>query len=694
MALFISRSSFRHEVLETRRLLSATVVLEPPAITGFTGSALTVDVSRYLDDPALNTQVRFATDLGNIDLELFDQQKPITVTNFLNYVRDGDYDTTIIHRKTDASSGIQVVQGGGYRLPLPLTRIDNDPPIQNEAPVDPVISNTRGTIAMARTSDPNSATSEWFINSTDNTVLDPAAQPPGYAVFGQVINDTIGAVDAIQALPTFSLGDPQSSPFTEVPLRDFAPANQNQSPTADNFVTIVATTLPKLTLTASSTDPSVVTPTLVGNKLTLQYNSIGAADITLTGMDGQGQTVSRTFTATVTAPTELTVSLGGAGNPQSVAFTDADGTVGKLSLKGPGTAAVTFDGTDLTLETARNRASVTGTPAGISAIEITGGSSATSLTISGKGGADGAVNLGGLTADSALRSISARSATFTGALAVAGSLGKLDLGVTDAATITIGGAAADRPASVTFGAARGLNLTSQAPLRSVKAGAFLTAASETAGTITAPALATLTSQGDFVQNVNVAGPIRSVNVSGNFTGFVQADSISSVRVRGDMTGSSVASTRAFAAREKPIGRVTVGGAVTNSIIRAAGNIASVSVGSINASTIFAGIANTNGVTIVPDDPTDFAAPAALARFSAKTSTADTILGAFSIGRVSLGELTPSNGGNPLGLGADTIAGVAASIAGSRFSLRRIDTQADVDAQTAGLVLEDFHVNAI
>jgi peptidyl-prolyl cis-trans isomerase A (cyclophilin A) len=130
---------------------------------------------------ALATTVRFETNVGVIDIELFDEQAPITVQNFLNYVNSGRYDDTAIHRSEPGF----VIQGGGYIYNggSQFTTVNTDAPITNEAG----ISNDMGTIAMARTSDPNSATNQWFINLASNTSLNPTGNDAGYAVFGKVV---------------------------------------------------------------------------------------------------------------------------------------------------------------------------------------------------------------------------------------------------------------------------------------------------------------------------------------------------------------------------------------------------------------------------------------------------------------------------------------------------------------------------
>lgn len=159
---------------------------------------------------ALATQVRIQTPLGNIEVELFEAQAPQTVANFLNYVADGDYQDSFIHRSIPGF----VIQGGGFTYksgsvePLPL-----DPPVQNE----PGLSNVRGTIAMAKVSgDPNSATSQWFINLKDNSA-DLDNQNGGFTVFGQVIGNGMEVADAIAALPIYNAG----SPFDNLPLRNY-----------------------------------------------------------------------------------------------------------------------------------------------------------------------------------------------------------------------------------------------------------------------------------------------------------------------------------------------------------------------------------------------------------------------------------------------------------------------------------------
>lgn len=156
------------------------------------------------------TIVRFDTTLGSFDVELFDDVVPTTVDNFLTYVNSGRYANTVVHRTTSlATDGLAVVQGGGFDRAF--NRIPTDPPI----PLEYVVPNTRGTIGMARTYIRNSATSQWFINTSDNSDVLNEGNP--FAVFGQVMGDGMDVVDAIHALPTFLVAQLQP------PLYDYTP---------------------------------------------------------------------------------------------------------------------------------------------------------------------------------------------------------------------------------------------------------------------------------------------------------------------------------------------------------------------------------------------------------------------------------------------------------------------------------------
>ncbi|HMN57204.1 MAG TPA: peptidylprolyl isomerase, partial [Ottowia sp.] len=149
-------------------------------------------------------------DHGVITLELDQDKAPQSVTNFLSYVQNGHYDNTVFHRVIKNF----MIQGGGFEPGMKQKGTQS--PITNEA--DNGLKNARYTVAMARTSDPHSATAQFFINTVDNDFLDfkaPTAQGWGYAVFGKVVKGQ-EVVDAIKALPTTRKGFHDDVPREDV----------------------------------------------------------------------------------------------------------------------------------------------------------------------------------------------------------------------------------------------------------------------------------------------------------------------------------------------------------------------------------------------------------------------------------------------------------------------------------------------
>ena len=158
------------------------------------------------------THVTIMTSQGDITLRLFADEAPVTVENFLNYVDSGHYRGTIFHR---VISGF-MIQGGGFTANM--AQKSTNAPIKNES--DNGLSNRRGTIAMARTSNPDSATSQFYINHADNPNLDGAPNRAGYAVFGEVV-EGMAVVDAIAAVRTGNApSGHQNVPLQTVAIRD------------------------------------------------------------------------------------------------------------------------------------------------------------------------------------------------------------------------------------------------------------------------------------------------------------------------------------------------------------------------------------------------------------------------------------------------------------------------------------------
>ena len=161
-------------------------------------------------------KVKFVTTEGDFVVEVYPDKAPKTVENFLQYVKDKHYDGTIFHRVINNF----MVQGGGYDAAYAEKK--TRPPVAHEgseALAKGGPKNTVGTLAMARTNDPNSATSQFFINVNNNDFLNPSMQAPGYTVFGKVTSG-LDVVNKIKTLPTGSGGPfPSDVPKTPVMIK-------------------------------------------------------------------------------------------------------------------------------------------------------------------------------------------------------------------------------------------------------------------------------------------------------------------------------------------------------------------------------------------------------------------------------------------------------------------------------------------
>jgi peptidyl-prolyl cis-trans isomerase B (cyclophilin B) len=184
------------------RILATLIMLTLPFLAVAEDSA-----DSSANDTTEYPNVILHTNHGAITLELFADKAPKSVENFLQYARDGHYDGTLFHRVISNF----MVQGGGFDTDFNQKATRS--PIENEA--DNGLSNTRGTVAMARTNDPHSATSQFFINVTDNDFLNhrgkQSGQTWGYAVFGQV-SEGMDVVEAIRQVATGRHG-----PHADVP---------------------------------------------------------------------------------------------------------------------------------------------------------------------------------------------------------------------------------------------------------------------------------------------------------------------------------------------------------------------------------------------------------------------------------------------------------------------------------------------
>lgn len=157
-----------------------------------------------------HSKVKLTTSLGDVVIQLEDEKAPLSAANFLGYVKQGFYSGTIFHRVIPGF----MAQGGGFDSSF--KQKETNAPIKNEA--DNGLKNKRGTLAMARTNDPHSATAQFFINYKDNSFLDHTSPSPsgwGYAVFGEIV-EGMDVVDAMAKQATGNRGPHQDVPKTDI----------------------------------------------------------------------------------------------------------------------------------------------------------------------------------------------------------------------------------------------------------------------------------------------------------------------------------------------------------------------------------------------------------------------------------------------------------------------------------------------
>jgi cyclophilin family peptidyl-prolyl cis-trans isomerase len=316
---------------------------------------LTVDLRNHFTLPGVNPAqlVQIKTTYGTFNAELLVADAPLSVANFKSYLatdatpaanRATTYDNTFFHRageKNDASGRRSefVVQGGGYRLVSSLPALTKKPAVMNEFKV----ANTRGTIAMAKADkQPNSATSEWFVNMVDNKTDLSTANNSGFTVFARVLGSGMKVFDAVAKLPTYSLG----GPYSELPLRGVQVGQQNVF--FSNFIALeTARIVPLhppvtgkgnsvLTYTFTNDNPSAASSSIANGKLTVKRGKFGGrALITLRAAESSGAFIESTLTVTHSGPPRVVKQLPAATSAAlgSILSLNADITAWPLAIK-------------------------------------------------------------------------------------------------------------------------------------------------------------------------------------------------------------------------------------------------------------------------------------------------------------------------------------------------------------------------
>lgn len=315
------------ESLESRTLFALTATTPFNDVTVPVGAApATLNLRTNFATTISGTTVRYSVSYGtvsqNIDIELFDQNTPLTVANFLRYVDSGRYNGTFFHRLAINPNGTPfVLQGGGYAFPAgdPPTHIPTFGNVANEFSTSPRYGgkvNVQGTVAMAKLGgDPNSATSEYFFNLNDNSGnLD--SQNGGFTTFASVVGTgSTSALQQITALPQVNLF-PQNtnSPFGEIPLANYSTNTAPGSLTQSNYVYISSVRrISPIQFQVSSSSSSVIPAVDTNGVLTLSYAPGDAtpATVTIVATDLTGSTLTRTFNVGFSQASGIAVSLGG-----------------------------------------------------------------------------------------------------------------------------------------------------------------------------------------------------------------------------------------------------------------------------------------------------------------------------------------------------------------------------------------------
>jgi cyclophilin family peptidyl-prolyl cis-trans isomerase len=719
------------EAFESRILFHLHVETPIPDVLVSPNSAPgTIDLYQFVFNEESGPTVRLDYgSLGQIDILLLEKQAPLSVANFLKYVNNGAFAGTVIHRSEPGF----IIQGGGFKPDGMDISPDGTPTVKNEFSTSR--SNVRGTIAYAKLpafndlngngqqdpgeptipgGGPDSATTEWFYNLADNSSnLDN--QNGGFTAFGRVVGNGMAVADAIGALPRTDATVKGSafSAFNHLPVTNTSlptlPATS--SPTASDMVVLNSINVisQPVTYTATSTNTALVNPTVNGKALTLTYGAqqVGTATVTVTATEPGGATVQDTFIVTVGS---TPVGVGQGANAQVVNFTDSDGTVASVSIRG-GTGTLSFDGQNITQSTVGRAVTVGGTNLKLINIALAGTRPSVNVRTT-SGGGDNLVNIGGFTADGPVGGIVGRTVQLGGTSTFSNAIGKLDVGGTQNATITINrsGAAGFTEPSITIGSAVDTDITSQAPLK-LRLNSW-GGTDGNADTITAPAVRSLTVNGNFTGDLDVSGngqrvgspaltnarvagalgagtwtvgkasrvsagsvaadwagtfaDVASFAVAGDLAGDITANSVNSLTA-GSITGSNIRLNLAPATKAVGLGRLTSRGAITNSLVRSTASIGTVTAGAINGSSIYAGVTATEG-GFLPTAVGDFASASSIRGVTVRNGgTAagfvNSDIAAATLGRMSLGVVQVDNAGVPFGLAADTVLSLSAIGAG-------------------------------
>jgi cyclophilin family peptidyl-prolyl cis-trans isomerase len=663
------------EALETRSLLSATLVANIPDQSISSGTLpASLSLGAYFNDPQVTgTAIVLQTQEGAIPIVLTDSATPKTVANFLHYVNSGEYANTVFHR---AVSGY-ILQGGGY--------LTNGSHIQQFATVPDesateTLKNTTATIAMALPqTGPGNATSEWFINLNNNPQLDETNRSASdytggpFTAFGMVIYNGMSVVNSISHLALVN-ANVESGAWTTLPVLPnyTGPSTATAAVPAADLVTINPQIIPGgLTYTVISSNPDLVSGVIANNNLTVTPGTgSGSATLTVTATDMGGGTATSTFAVHVVNTTpNVTIGAGGA---KSVAYTDSNGAHAVITLKGAGSAIVTFSGSNFVQMTTRTGVTMTGSGLGISSIAINGTGGGSSLLITSSGG----INVGLINTD-AVKMISGKGVTLTGPLTSSSAIGGIMLAGANGGTIS-----AASIGSLTTTGVFSDDVTLSGPGIDL---AKFSAGSITGGTWTVSGSAGVISAGTASNWApTFAGGVKSLKFGGNVSANVKAASIGTFVVKGSLNSSQLYLSGAG----NDLNSLIVGGNFSQAVINSVGSIGTITALSLTNAEIYAGVGVLSNNLVLPSVPGDFSSMASIKSIKLKGAAGgDTFsnsdIAAAHIGLLSLGTLQTAGNTNIPGIVAETIASLTA-VTNKKFKLKSLNNASDIATLVANM----------
>ena len=652
------------ETLEQRTLLTATLSSAIGVASGGPGSpATTINLSQHFTDPTVpGTLVEVSTPEGVIPLALTDTKTPKTVANFLNYINSGRYAGTIFHRSVQTPTPF-VIQGGGY-----TTNGQHIPTFNTTLPSEAGTPNTTGTIAMALSTGPNSATSEWFINQANNSNLNGSSNGGPFTVFGNVVYGGMAVVNTIAALPVIDGTSLNSAFGTTLPV-----LNSSNGTAASNLVTTDYSIVPALTYTATSDDPSIVTPSISGSNLVLNWGStVGKTQVNVTATDINGGKATTTFDVGAGLAT-VTLSKTGA---QGVRFVEANGTQGFIALAGNGSMTVSFTGAGLTTHAHKSTIVTVNGKVQTVSVSVTGTDKGTWLDILGFGRSR-IVNLSGLTVSGPLGKLNAGFATVNGDITFGGPVGSINLTRASNGTITIPGTSKTR-VNLSLGTVSNESISSSSPI------SFLTARSWTGtGTISAPSIGDLTVPGAF--SASVTAPTIKNFRAGAITGGTWT-------VSGNANSISARSIANWTASVGTLTKLLADSKIDSSKINVNGDITSLVAGNLTNSNIFSGVSSAT----LPATASDISGTTTIHSLLVRGKTANSNVAARTLSKVRLGAVQTNNNGTPFGVAAHTITDLTLTARGKPLHLRNVTTAAQVSTalKAQGITSQDLVIRIV